>query len=113
MPFYYYVRVPRLDPDVSHQSNEVEIVEYLAHDGDTISAGMPLALVENYWAVFQIEAMTPGYLSKTFFSPGTHVDIGAPIAIVLVEGEDVRENQPLSAISVVRVKREKGRQQSP
>ena len=113
MPFYYYVRIPRLDPEVSHQSNEVEIVEYLAHEGDTVSPGTPLALVENYWAVFQVEAMTPGYLSKTFFSPGTQVHIGDPIAIVLVEGEDLRENLPLSAIKVVRMKREKGRRQGP
>jgi hypothetical protein len=56
MPFWYYFSVPRLPPEVAHQSNLVEIRNYLTAEGSPVDVGSPIALVENYWAVMTLRA---------------------------------------------------------
>ncbi|HXZ26947.1 MAG TPA: biotin/lipoyl-containing protein [Terriglobales bacterium] len=107
MPFWYFVRVPELDPTVQHQSGTVDVVRYLLNEGDQVSPGTPLALVENYWALLRIAATGPGYVSKTFFRPGMTVKVGDPIAIVNADGEDLPYDKPSATIEVVERKRAK------
>jgi hypothetical protein len=47
MPFWYFFTIPKLPPDVSHPSNQVEVLEYLCAEGDLIGSGAPLAIIEN------------------------------------------------------------------
>jgi hypothetical protein len=47
MPFWYFFNIPDLPQKVSHQSNTVEIREYLVTEGDKVRSGTPLALIEN------------------------------------------------------------------
>jgi hypothetical protein len=65
MPFWYYFPVPKLPPEISHQSNIVEIRKHLAPEGSTVDVGTPIAIVENYWAVMTLKANGKGILKKT------------------------------------------------
>jgi len=88
---YYFVRVPELPPEASHQSRSVEIVRYLTPERGALVPGTPIALVRNWWADIELRSLTVGTLSKRFFdSPvmKTHVRIGEPIAIVNCEPDD-------------------------
>ena len=87
MAFWYFVSIPDLPPEVSHQSNLVEIRRYLAAEGSRVEVGSTIALIENYWAVMTLKANGKGILTKTFFKPGTSVKIGDPIAIISANGE--------------------------
>jgi pyruvate dehydrogenase E2 component (dihydrolipoamide acetyltransferase) len=106
MPFWYYFSVPKLPPDVAHQSNLVEIRKYLATEGTRLDVGSPVALIENCWALMTLKANGKGVLRKTFFEPGTSVKIGDPIAVVGADGEDVPYgNEPV--VEITEQKREK------
>jgi hypothetical protein len=87
MSFWYFFSIPDLPPEVSHQSNLVEIRKYLAAEGSRVEVGSTIALIENYWAVMTLKANGKGILTKTFFKPGTSVKIGDPIAIISADGE--------------------------
>lgn len=107
MPFWYYLTVPKLPPDVAHQSNLVEIGEYLATEGTALDVGSPVALIENYWAFMKVTANGKGILRKTFFEPGTAVKIGDPIAVVGTDGEDLPYGKDSAVVEIVERKREK------
>ena len=107
MPFWYFLPVPQIPPEVAHQSNQVELVKYLAKEGSKVERGTPIALVENWWAIFQLMANGQGILKKTFFDPGTSVSVGDPIAIIGADGEDIPYGQSYAVLEVVKMKREK------
>lgn len=101
MSVYYFVPVPRLPFLVRSRENLVEMVEYIAKEGQQLEPGTGIAVVKNWWALFQIEATGKGYLSKTFFDPGTFIQIGDPIAIIICEPEELPVDQPPSAVRVL------------
>jgi pyruvate/2-oxoglutarate dehydrogenase complex dihydrolipoamide acyltransferase (E2) component len=107
MPFWYFFPVPPIPPEVAHQSNQVELIKYLAKEGSKVDKGMPIAMVENWWAVFQLRANGPGILKKTFFDPGTSIAVGDPIAIIGADGEAIPYGQSYAVLEVVKMKREK------
>jgi len=107
MPFWYFFPVPQIPPEVAHQSNQVELVKYQAKEGSKIEKGTPIALVENWWAVFQLRANSPGVLKKTFFDPGTSIKVGDPIAIIGADGENLPYGQNYAVLEIVKTKREK------
>lgn len=51
-------------------------------EGSKVEPGTPIALIENWWAVFQLNAKGQGILKKTFSDPGTSITVGDPIAII-------------------------------
>jgi pyruvate dehydrogenase E2 component (dihydrolipoamide acetyltransferase) len=93
MPFWYFFPVPQIPPEVAHQSNLVELVKYLAREGSKVDKVVPIALVENWLAVFQLRANGPAILKKTFFDPGTSITVGDPIAIIGPDGEAIPYDQ--------------------
>jgi pyruvate/2-oxoglutarate dehydrogenase complex dihydrolipoamide acyltransferase (E2) component len=107
MPFWYYFNVPKLPPEVAHQSNLVEIRNYVATEGSPVDAGSPIAVVENYWAVMTLKANGKGILKKTFFDRGTSVKIGDPIAIIGADGECIPYDRELVVLEVTEHKRSK------
>jgi pyruvate/2-oxoglutarate dehydrogenase complex dihydrolipoamide acyltransferase (E2) component len=112
MPFWYFLPVPQIPPEVAHQSNQVELLKYLTKEGSKVERGTPIALVENWWAVFQVRANGQGIVKKTFFDPGTSIVVGDPIAIIGADGEDIPYGQSYAVLEVVNVKREKHPQKS-
>jgi pyruvate/2-oxoglutarate dehydrogenase complex dihydrolipoamide acyltransferase (E2) component len=107
MPFWYYFPVPKLPPELSHQSNTVEVKKYLASEGSVVDVGTPIALVENYWAVMTLKANGKGILKKTIFEPGTSVKIGDPIAVIGSDGENIPYEKELASVELTEKKKQK------
>lgn len=107
MPLWYFVPVPELDRSVSDQSHAVTLVRYLTDEGQWVEPGTPIATVETWWAVLNIEATTKGMLKRTILWPDAIVRVGEPIAIIVGDGEDMPYDRPRSVATVVRIKREK------
>lgn len=107
MPFWYFFRVPKLPPEVAHQSATVGIQKYLIPEGHRVSIGTPIALIENYWAIMQLHANGNGVLKRTFFEEGTSVKYDDPIAIITCDGEDIPPRDSQATLEVIRMKRTK------
>ncbi|HXO96034.1 MAG TPA: biotin/lipoyl-containing protein [Chthoniobacterales bacterium] len=107
MPFWYFFPVPKLPPEVSHQSNVFEIRKYLASEGSAVDVGTPIASVENYWAVVTLKSNGKGILMKTIFDRGTSVKIGDPIAVIGSDGENIPYGKEHASIEITELKREK------
>jgi 2-oxoglutarate dehydrogenase E2 component (dihydrolipoamide succinyltransferase) len=107
MPVWYFVKVPPLPPEISHQSNSVEVQKYLIKEGARVEEGTPLILLENYWATVQLRVPGQGIVKKLLFDPGTTVRIGDPIAIISADGEAVPQDKTGPSLEIVRNKRTK------
>jgi pyruvate/2-oxoglutarate dehydrogenase complex dihydrolipoamide acyltransferase (E2) component len=107
MSFWYYFPVPKLPPEISHQSNLVEIRKYLVPEGSAVDVGTPIVVIENYWAVMTLKANGKGIVGKTFFERGTSVKVGDPIAIIGSDGENIPHGKELVSVEITGRKREK------
>jgi pyruvate/2-oxoglutarate dehydrogenase complex dihydrolipoamide acyltransferase (E2) component len=107
MMSYYFVRIPKLPRDISHQSGAVTLIEYAAREGQMIQPGEVIAVVENWWARMQLKAIGPGLLSKTFFASGTAINEGDPLAILICDPEDGPKNDATCELTVVKAVRPK------
>jgi pyruvate/2-oxoglutarate dehydrogenase complex dihydrolipoamide acyltransferase (E2) component len=107
MSFWYYFPVPKLPPEISHQSNLVEIRKYLVPEGSAVDVGTPIVVIENYWAVMTLKANGKGIVRKTFFERGTSVKVGDPIAIIGSDGENIPHGKELVSVEITGRKREK------
>jgi len=107
MPAYYFVKVPKLPPDLSHQMGSVEIIEYSTKEGDRVEKGQAIVIVENWWVRMALKAVGPGYVSKTFFEPRTYVQEGHPVAIVLCDPEDGPKTEATCELELIATIRQK------
>jgi pyruvate/2-oxoglutarate dehydrogenase complex dihydrolipoamide acyltransferase (E2) component len=98
---YYFIRVPKLPLDVSHQMGSVEINEYSIKEGSRVEKGRTIAVVENWWARMALKAVGPGYVSKTFFEPHARVLEGDPIAIVVCDPDDAPRSEATCELQVI------------
>jgi len=107
MPFWYFFTVPRLPSEIADRSNVVRLREYLLSEGDPVSPGTPVAVIENRWATMRLNANGDGILRKTIFHPGTLVRINDPIAVIGSDGEKIPYDKEYSVLEIVEIKREK------
>jgi len=70
--------MPRLDPGM--QSGK--IVEWLKKEGESVSKGEPIVVVEGEKTTFEVEAPDSGPLTKILASVGTDVQVAEPIALI-------------------------------
>lgn len=68
---------------------EGKIVRWLKQEGDELFAGEVLAEVETDKATMEMEVVDEGVLHKVLVPVGTIVPVGAPIAVIAEEGEEV------------------------
>jgi pyruvate dehydrogenase E2 component (dihydrolipoamide acetyltransferase) len=80
-----YIVMPKLGFDM----REAVLNNWLKEVGDTISKGEVVAEIESDKATLELEAQTSGTLLKLLAEPGAVMAIGANLAIVGEEGEDV------------------------
>ncbi len=79
-----------LMPALSPTMTEGSLVKWLIAEGGTVRAGDPVAEIETDKATMEIEAVDDGTLGRILVAEGTEaVAVNTPIALVLMEGEEV------------------------
>ena len=104
---YYFVNVPKLPKELSHQSGTVELVEYAVRENKKVEKNQTVAVVRNRWAKIALKAVGPGYVSKIFFQKGTQVKEGDPFAIIVCDPEAAPSSKETSEIEVIEHIRQK------
>ena len=106
-----FAKVPCLSPEYQHQSNAMTLVRYLVPEGQFISRGTAVALLENWWACFEVVSNAPGKIAKNLFDsvPGITLSVDTPITLFFYEPEDLPKEGSLFDARVVSVKRQKPR----
>src|SRR5262244_3322164 len=78
-----------LMPALSPTMTEGKLAKWLKKEGDEVKAGDVIAEIETDKATMEVEAVDEGKLQKILVPAGTDgVQVNAPIAILLGEGED-------------------------
>ncbi|HKO47983.1 MAG TPA: biotin/lipoyl-containing protein, partial [Polyangiaceae bacterium] len=84
-----------LMPALSPTMEEGKLSRWLVKEGDAVKAGDVLAEIETDKATMEFEAVDEGTIAKILVAEGTDgVKVGAPIAILAAEGEDVSAAAP-------------------
>ena len=85
------LKMPALSPTME----EGTLAKWLVKEGDEVKSGDILAEIETDKATMEFEAVDEGTIAKILVAEGTDgVKVGAPIAILAAEGEDVSAAVP-------------------
>ncbi|MDX1688886.1 MAG: dihydrolipoamide acetyltransferase family protein [Candidatus Promineifilaceae bacterium] len=76
-------------PKLGFDMREAELVSWLKEEGDNVEKGEIVAEIESDKATLELEAQAGGMLLKKLEQEGAIVPVGANIAIVGEEGEDI------------------------
>jgi pyruvate dehydrogenase E2 component (dihydrolipoamide acetyltransferase) len=80
----------RIDmPSVGQTTDELVIVEWLKHEGDTVALGESLFSVQTDKAQVEVESVAAGTLLKVLRDAGETVRAGSPVAYIGAPGEAV------------------------
>src|SRR4051794_29242898 len=79
-------------PRLSDTMEQGTIARWLKREGDHVTEGEPVAEIETDKATMELNAYTDGVLLKILVDDGESAALGAPIAVVGDEGEDVSAN---------------------
>lgn len=82
-------------PEVLANVTEATVSKWLIKEGDTFTLGQAMAEVETEKALVEVPAESNGILGKYLALEGASVQIGAPIAVLLVAGEGQAEIEKL------------------
>lgn len=74
-------------PEVLANATEAVISKWLIAEGESFTDGQPIAEVETDKALVEVPAEGDGILGKYIVGNGAHVQVGAPIAVLLAAGE--------------------------
>jgi len=107
MPFWYFFSVPELPNEVAHQSETVDLKQYLVAEGDAVKVGTPIAVIENYWAKMLLKANGKGAVMKMTLRSGVTVKVGDPIVTISADGEDIPYGKPYALLEITELKRKK------
>ena len=84
-------------PEVLANATEAIIAKWLIAEGASFTVSQPMAEVETEKALVEVPAEGDGILGKYLAQNGAHVQVGAPIAILLAQGEGQAEIDKLLA----------------
>lgn len=76
-------------PKLGFDMREAELVSWLKEEGDAVEKGEVIAEIESDKATLELEAQASGTLLKKLEDVGAIVPVGANIAIIGDEGEDI------------------------
>src|SRR4051812_3188718 len=79
-------------PRLSDTMEQGTIARWLKREGDKVSEGEPVAEIETDKATMELNAYTDGVLLQILVDDGESAALGAPIAVVGEEGEEVSAN---------------------
>ncbi len=79
-----------LMPALSPTMEEGKLAKWLKSEGDEVRSGDVIAEIETDKATMEVEAVDEGKLGKILVPAGTEgVKVNTPIAVILVDGEDI------------------------
>jgi pyruvate/2-oxoglutarate dehydrogenase complex dihydrolipoamide acyltransferase (E2) component len=78
-------------PKVGMLDGNIQLLEYIKKDGDSVKAGDVLFTIESDKIASEVESPMNGVVLKTFLEPGSSVPIGTLILAVGDPGEDLSE----------------------
>jgi pyruvate dehydrogenase E2 component (dihydrolipoamide acetyltransferase) len=90
-------------PSVLAGATEAAIANWLVTPGDSVAVGDPIAEIETEKALVEYQAEEPGIVGRLVLAAGDAGEIGAPIAVLVREGETDADidaalgEQPLAA----------------
>jgi len=82
-------------PEVAANSTHATLSTWTHQEGDTVAAGDCLAEIETDKAVVEFNAEAAGVLGRLLVQAGQEVEVGAPIAVLLAQGEAVADVEAL------------------
>ena len=82
MPQYYGM------PKLSDTMTEGTVANWLVKEGDEVSAGTELAEIETDKATMAMESYHDGVIHKIYVQAGGKAPLGAPLALLLEDGEE-------------------------
>ena len=82
-------------PSISADTEEVVLLEWSVKPGTKVEAGEAIAVVETDKANVDITVDQTSILWRSLVEPGTSLDVGTPIAILIGEDEQVTDEQAL------------------
>jgi pyruvate dehydrogenase E2 component (dihydrolipoamide acetyltransferase) len=82
-------------PSISADTEEVVLLEWSVKPGTRVAAGDAIAVVETDKANVDITVDQTSILWRSLVEPGTSLDVGTPIAILIGEDEQVTDEQAL------------------
>ncbi|MGC8473505.1 MAG: dihydrolipoamide acetyltransferase family protein [Candidatus Dormibacteria bacterium] len=86
----YQVTMPQMGYDMT----EGTINRWLVEEGTRVERGDTIASIATDKADIDIEAYASGILRRILVGPGGKVPVGAPIAVIAEEGEELEEGAP-------------------
>jgi len=84
-------------PALSSTMKEGKVVSWLKAEGDPISAGEAIMVVESDKADMDVEAFEDGFLAAIITEEGESSDVGAPVALIAAEESDIPSLQAYAA----------------
>lgn len=78
-------------PEVLANATEAIIAKWLIAEGESFSDGQSIAEIETEKAIVEVPAEGAGILGKYLAAEGSHVQVGAPIAVLAMQGEGASE----------------------
>ena len=98
---YYFLKISNLPEKESHQNEDLKLIKYLVNEGQEIKKGTPIAIIENDWAVFQVEANGKGFIGELTLKNGSYINVDEPIAVIDCDGEDIPYNRLGFSLSTI------------
>jgi len=99
-------------PKLSDTMTEGVLLKWLKNEGDVIEIGDILAEVETDKATMEMEAFDEGTLGKIYVNAGEKIPIGAPLAVLVEEGEEIPD-APSAVAAAAPVAQESGNGAAP
>ena len=84
-------------PALSSTMKEGKVVSWLKNEGDSISAGEAIMVVESDKADMDVEAFEDGFLAAIITGEGETGAVGAPVALIAAEEKDIPALQAYAA----------------
>lgn len=84
-------------PALSSTMKEGKVVSWLKAEGDAISSGEAIMVVESDKADMDVEAFEDGFLAAIITGEGETSDVGAPVALIAAEEKDIPALQAYAA----------------
>jgi pyruvate dehydrogenase E2 component (dihydrolipoamide acetyltransferase) len=91
-------------PSLGHTMEKGKIIEWLKHEGDTIAKGEPFVVIETDKVITEVESPADGVVLRIVVSSEEERPIGALLAVLGSQGEQVSEVELQQMLGSVAVK---------